>query len=139
MPSAEMMALARAVMGCAYAPYSGFRVGAVLRGANGRLYAGCNVENAASPQGICAEVAAVAAMVSDGERRIAEALVMGDGETLITPCGGCRQQLREFAADAVAVHLCDPTRVRRTVTIGELLPMAFGPDNLAGPRHGDGG
>jgi cytidine deaminase len=130
-----MMALARDVMSRAYAPYSGFRVGAVLRGANGRLYAGCNVENAAYPQGTCAEVAAVAVMVADGERRILEAVVMGEGERLITPCGGCRQHLREFAADSVPVHLCDSTGVRRTVTIGELLPMAFGPDNLAGPRH----
>src|SRR5262249_51829388 len=119
--------------------YSGFRVGAVLRGANGRLYAGCNVENAAYPQGTCAEVAAVAVMVADGERRIMEALVMSEGAGLITPCGGCRQHLREFAADTVPVHLCDPTGVRRTVTIGELLPMAFGPDNFAGPRHDDRG
>ena len=135
MPSEEMMALARAVMSRAYAPYSGFRVGAVVRGANGRLYAGCNVENAAYPQGTCAEVAAIAAMVADGERRIAEALVMSEGSLLVAPCGGCRQQLREFAADAVPVHLCDPAGVRRTATIGELLPLAFGPDHLAGPRH----
>ena len=66
-PGEEMMALAREVMNRAYAPYSKFRVGAVLRGAGGRLYAGCNVENAAYPQGICAEVAAVAVMVADAE------------------------------------------------------------------------
>ena len=100
-PSAEMIALAREVMGRAYAPYSKFRVGAVLRGANGKLYAGCNVENSAYPQGTCAEVAAIAAMVADGERRIVEALVMGEGEVLIAPCGGCRQNLREFAADRI--------------------------------------
>jgi cytidine deaminase len=110
----------------------------VLRGANGKLYAGCNVENAAYPQGICAEVAAIAVMVSDGERRILEVAVMGERETLITPCGGCRQHLREFAAGTVPVHLCDPTGVRRTVTLGELLPLAFGPDNLR-PDHDDGG
>jgi cytidine deaminase len=131
-PSAEMIALAREVMGRAYAPYSKFRVGAVLRGANGKLYAGCNVENAAYPQGACAEVGAIAAMVADGERRIVEALVMGEGDVLIAPCGGCRQQLREFAADTVPIHLCDRTGVRRTVTMGELLPLAFGPDHLAG-------
>src|SRR5262249_37920459 len=119
-----MMGLARAVMNRAYAPYSNFRVGAVLRGAHGRPYAGLNVENAAYPQGTCAEVAAIAVMVADGEHRITEALVMGEGKTLVTPCGGCRQHLREFAADSVPVHLCDPTGVRRTVTIGELLPMA---------------
>jgi len=138
-PSEDMLAMAREVMGRAYAPYSHFRVGAVLRGANGKLYAGCNVENAAYPQGLCAEVAAIAVMVADGERRIVEVAVMGAGETLITPCGGCRQHLREFAAaTSVPVHLCDPTGVRRTVTIGELLPLAFGPDSLR-TAHDDGG
>jgi cytidine deaminase len=129
-PSEEMIALARAVMGRAYAPYSKLRVGAVLRGGNGKLYAGCNVENAAFPQGTCAEVAAVAVMVADGERRIAEVLVMSEGDGLIAPCGGCRQHLREFADDATPIHLCDPAGVRRTVTMGELLPLAFGPANL---------
>ena len=135
----EMLALARSVMARAYAPYSHFRVGAVLRGANGKLYAGCNVENAAYPQGTCAEVAAIAVMVADGERRIVEAVVMGEGEALIAPCGGCRQHLSEFAAADVPVHLCDPTGVRRTITMGELLPLAFGADSLTGPDHDDGG
>jgi len=138
MPSEEMIALARSVMGRAYAPYSGFSVGAVLRGRNGRLYAGCNVENAAYPQGTCAEVAAVAVMVADGERRIVEAVVMGRGDVLIAPCGGCRQHLREFASDDTPIHLCGPEGVRRTVTMGELLPLAFGPDHLR-PGHDDGG
>jgi cytidine deaminase len=133
-PPQEMIALALDVMGRAYAPYSGFPVGAVLRGANGKLYAGCNVENAAYPQSTCAEVAAIAAMVADGERRIVEAVVVGRGEALIAPCGGCRQSLREFASDAMPIHLCGPEGVRRTVTLGELLPMAFGPDNLSRPK-----
>lgn len=133
-PPEEMIALALDVMGRAYAPYSGFPVGAVLRGANGKLYAGCNVENAAYPQSTCAEVAAIAAMVADGERRIVEAVVMGRGEALIAPCGGCRQSLREFASDAVPIHLCGTEGVRRTVTLGELLPMAFGPGNLGRPQ-----
>ena len=106
----------------------------MLRGANGKLYAGCNVENAAYPQSTCAEVAAIAAMVADGERRIVEAVVMGKGETLIAPCGGCRQSLREFASDALPIHLCGPEGVRRTVTLGEMLPVAFGPANLARPK-----
>jgi len=137
-PGSDMIEMAIEAMERAYAPYSRFRVGAVLRGANGRLYAGCNVENAAYPQGICAEVAAIAAMVADGERRIVEVAVMGEGETLITPCGGCRQHLRELSAETVPVHLCDPAGVRRTVTMGQLLPFAFGPDNLR-PDHDDGG
>jgi cytidine deaminase len=130
-PSEEMVALARAAMERAYAPYSGFAVGAVLRGRNGKLYAACNVENAAYPLGLCAEAAAIALMVADGERRIAEAVVMGHGEVLVTPCGGCRQRLREFAADTLPIHLCGPEGLRRTVTLGDLLPLPFGPDNLA--------
>jgi cytidine deaminase len=129
-PSEEMIALAREAMSRAYVPYSEFAVGAVLRGGNGKLYAGCNVENAAYPLAVCAETGAIAAMVADGERRIVEALVIGSSETLMTPCGGCRQRLREFAADTLPIHLCGPAGLRRTVTLGELLPLPFGPDNL---------
>ena len=129
-PSEEMIALAREVMSRAYAPYSRFAVGAVLRASNGKLYAGCNVENAAYPLAVCAETAAIAAMVADGERRIVEALIVGTSETLMTPCGGCRQRLSEFAADTLPIHLCGPTGLRRTVRLGELLPLPFGPDNL---------
>jgi cytidine deaminase len=130
-----MIALAQQAMARAHAPYSRFHVGAVVRAANGKLYAGCNVENAAYPEGWCAEASAIAAMVMDGERRIVEALVMGAGPALVTPCGGCRQRLREFADDSLPVHICDPAGLRRTVTLGELLPLSFGPDNLSG----DGG
>jgi cytidine deaminase len=66
-----------------------------------------------------------------GERRIIEVLVMGKGPALVSPCGGCRQRLREFALDATPVHLCDPDGLRRTVTLGELLPLSFGPVNLS--------
>jgi len=69
-------------------------------------------------------------MVADGEQHIVEAVVMGEGASVIAPCGGCRQHLREFAADETPIHLCGPEGVRRTVTMGELLPMAFGPENL---------
>src|SRR5437763_12896880 len=115
-PSEQMVALARAVMSRAYAPYSKLRVGAVVRGGNGKLYAGCNVENAAYPQGTCAEVAAVAGMVADGERRIVEVVVLSEGDILIAPCGGCRPHLCEFADEPTPIHLCDPAAVRRTVS-----------------------
>ena len=128
---AEMLELARAAMAKAYAPYSNFAVGAVLRGAGGKLYAGCNVENAAYPQGCCAEASAIAAMVMDGEHAIVEVVVMGGGAALVSPCGGCRQRLSEFAGAAVPVHICGPEGLRRTVTMGELLPLAFGPRNLS--------
>ncbi len=126
-----MFELARGAMAKAHAPYSRFRVGAVVKGANGRLYAGCNVENAAYPEGCCAETSAIAAMVMDGESKIVEVLVMGGGEGLVTPCGGCRQRIREFAADDAPIHICSPDELRRTVTLGELLPLSFGPENLA--------
>ncbi len=126
----DIVAAARAAMARAYAHYSRFKVGAALRGESGRLYAGCNVENAAYPQGWCAEASAIAAMVVAGETRIVEAAVMGGGEALCTPCGGCRQKLYEFAGDALPIHLCGPQGLRRTVTLGELLPLAFGPEKL---------
>lgn len=126
----EMLALARQAMTKSYVPYSNFAVGAVLRGANGKLYVGCNVENAAYPQSQCAEATAIGAMVMDGERKIVEALVMGHGNDLISPCGGCRQRLREFADDKTPIHLCDGTGVKQTVMLGALLPHSFGPDHL---------
>ena len=126
----DMLELARQALQSAYAPYSHFPVAAVVRGQSGRLYAGCNVENAAYPLGCCAETAAIAALVMGGETRIIEVAVLGPGEKLITPCGGCRQRLREFAAPDTPVHLCGPEGIRKTVTLGELLPMAFGPEHL---------
>jgi cytidine deaminase len=126
----DIVAAARAAMKNAYAPYSRFKVGAAVRGESGRLYAGCNVENAAYPQGWCAEASAIAAMVMAGETRIVEVAVMGGGETPCTPCGGCRQKLHEFAGGDLPIHVCGPEGLRRTVTLGELLPLAFGPGNL---------
>jgi cytidine deaminase len=129
-PILEMIELARRAMAEAYAPYSRFSVGAVLRGANGKLYAGCNVENAAYPQGCCAEASAISAMVLDGERRIVAVLVMADGPQLIAPCGGCRQRLSEFADEKTPVYLCGAEGLRHIVSLGELLPLGFGPKNL---------
>jgi cytidine deaminase len=123
--SEDMLALARQMMARAYAPYSNFHVGAVVRGKNGKLYGGCNVENAAFPVGCCAEASAISAMVADGQTRIAEILVMASGPETISPCGGCRQRLREFSADDTPVHLAAPDGVRKTVTFGELLPFSF--------------
>lgn len=127
----EMFAMARKAQAAAYAPHSRFRVGAVVRAASGRLYAGANVENAAYPVGTCAEAGAIAAMVLGGDRAIAEVLVIGDGEPLCTPCGACRQRLREFAAETTPVHVAGPQGLRRSFTLAELLPHSFGPDNLA--------
>lgn len=126
----DLLSLARTMMGRAYAPYSKFAVGAALRAEDGSVYGGCNVENAAYPQGWCAEASAIAAMIGAGRRRIVEAVVIGGGDALCTPCGGCRQKLREFAGDDLPVHVCGPEGWRRTLTLGELMPLSFGPHNL---------
>ncbi|MCJ2083116.1 cytidine deaminase [Methylobacterium sp. J-090] len=114
----------------AYAPYSRFAVGAALRDADGRVHAGCNVENAAYPVGTCAEAGAIAAMIAEGGRAIREMLVIGPGPGLVTPCGACRQRIREFAAPETMIHVADGDGVRARFTLGALLPNSFGPENL---------
>lgn len=115
----------------AYAPYSSFKVGAALRCDDGIIHVGCNVENAAYPEGICAEGGAIAAMVAAGGRKIMEIVVCGGGSGPCTPCGGCRQKLREFGALDMSVYMTDPAgQVLLVKTLGELLPDSFGPENL---------
>jgi cytidine deaminase len=114
----------------AHAPYSGFSVGAAIRAEDGRIYAGANVENAAYPQGQCAEASAIGVMVAAGARRILEIVVLGGGDGLCTPCGGCRQRIREFAAPETPIHVAGPEGLRRSFTLGELLPFSFGPETL---------
>ncbi|MGD0184834.1 MAG: cytidine deaminase [Roseiarcus sp.] len=125
-----LFAAAKAAQAQAYAPYSRFKVGAAVLTPSGAIFSGCNVENAAYPQGACAEAGAIGAMALAGERRIAEILVVGDGEGLCTPCGGCRQRIREFADASTRVHVAGPQGVRATFTLEELLPHSFGPDHL---------
>ena len=130
-PSKDLIAAAVAARLKAYAPYSKFLVGAAVRDEHGRIHAGCNVENAAYPVGNCAETGALSAMVLTGGRAAQEAAVVGAGAGLCTPCGGCRQRLREFGAPDMKVHICDESGiVRRTFTLAELLPASFGPENL---------
>ena len=112
---------------CAYAPYSEFTVGAALRTVSGAIFSGANVENAAYPMGTCAEAAAIAAMVAAGQRRIAEILIIGEGDALVTPCGACRQRIAEFAGEDAKIHIAGTAGLRATFTLGELLPAAFGP------------
>ncbi|WP_020174821.1 cytidine deaminase [Methyloferula stellata] len=123
---------ASAVRRHAYAPYSGFAVGAALLTPSGAIFSGANVENAAYPTGICAEAGAISAMIASGERQIAEMLVLGDGAALTTPCGACRQRIREFAGPDAKIHVAGPSGLKATFTLGALLPEAFGPDNLQG-------
>lgn len=128
--TAELFATAVDVQANAHVPYSRFPVGAAVRAGSGRVFAGCNVENAAYPEGICAEAAAIAAMVSAGEREIVEILTVADSTELATSCGGCRQKIREFGGPDTVIHAAGPEGVRRTFTLDELLPCSFGPEQL---------
>jgi cytidine deaminase len=119
---------ARAVREQAYAPYSGFAVGAALL-AEGRVFAGVNVENASYPISVCAERNAVAAMVAAGGRRVDAVAVVTDGATPTPPCGGCRQCLWEFGTEAVVLAVT-LTGERARWPLAELLPHAFGPSDL---------
>ena len=129
-PHQALIDAARAVRAQAHAPYSRFAVGAAVLDEQGRIHAGCNVENAAYPQGWCAETSAIAVMVAAGGKRVLAAVVCGVADAPVTPCGGCRQKLREFAADDCPVLAVDLAAVRGQYTLGGLLPHGFGPDHL---------
>ena len=129
----ELVNAAIAAMEKAYAPYSRFHVGAAILDADGQIHCGANVENAAYPIGHCAEASAIAAMIMAGKRQIVKiAVAGGSGEDgmLCTPCGGCRQRIREFAAPDVPVLIADPNGLRATFNLETLLPESFGPENL---------
>ena len=131
----ELFAAALAVQQHAYAPYSNYRVGAAVLTSSGAIFSGCNVENAAYPQGACAEAGAIAAMCAAGEREIVAVLTVCDGEAIGTCCGGCRQRLREFAAGNTPIYAAGPDGVRATFTLDELLPHSFGPEHLTEFQH----
>jgi cytidine deaminase len=127
----ELLAAATRVRLNAHAPYSGFAVGAALRDEHGRVHVGCNVENAAYPQGLCAEAVALGALVAAGGRRVTAAAVVADAPAPVTPCGGCRQKLRELAADDLPVRCANLGGAVADTTLGALLPSSFGPEALA--------
>jgi cytidine deaminase len=124
---------ARAAQARAYAPYSRYAVGAALLDEQGAVHAGCNVENAAYPQGWCAEASALSAMVMAGGTRVRAVLVLGAGGNWVTPCGGCRQKLREFCDADVPVQCATSDALGPVYTLEQLLPHSFGPDHLAQP------
>jgi cytidine deaminase len=129
----ELYDIAVAAQDHAYCPYSRYPVGAALRTASGKVFSGCNVENAAYPLGSCAEAGAITAMVLAGEHEIVELVTVTGGIVPGTPCGGCRQRIREFAQSSAVVHSITTESGHNaaiTLTIGELLPESFGPENL---------
>jgi len=128
---AELVEAAIAVRTHSYSPYSGYSVGAAVLDEKGRIHSGTNVENAAYPDGVCAETAAIAAMIAGGGRRIEAVAVAGPEGEPCTPCGGCRQRIREFAAPETPILICDPDGARARFTLTDLLPASFGPGNLS--------
>ena len=121
----SLLDAARDVRERAYAPYSNFKVGAAVRSKSGTIFQGCNVENAAYPEGTCAEAGAIAAMIASGETELVEVCVIADAEAPVTPCGGCRQKLAEFGKGEVTVRMATLDGPEMTMTLAELLPGAF--------------
>ena len=131
---AQLFAAAERVRRNAHVPYSHFPVGAAILADDGAIYAGCNVENAAYPLGNCAEASAIAMMVGAGARRITRIYITGNGADPVTPCGGCRQRIREFADLDVPV-ICQGVEGEPLVTtLAELLPHSFGPEHLGAAK-----
>lgn len=121
---------AEAIRVRAYAPYSRFHVGAAILADDGRIYSGANIENAAYPIGNCAEASAIAAMIAGGAKRITRIYVTGPGTAPVTPCGGCRQRIREFADLDVTVISHGVDGEPLVMTLDQLLPHSFGPEYL---------
>ena len=126
----KLFEAAKKVRERAHVPYSQFKVGAALLSEDKKIVVGCNVENAAYPQSQCAEASAIGNLVSQGFNNIIEVVVIGSGDILASPCGGCRQRLREFASLDTPIHMCNINGHLKTLTLAELLPDSFGPENL---------
>ena len=126
----ELFKMANSVMEKAYAPYSKFKVGAAILDNNDNYHVGCNVENAAYPIGNCAEASAIAAMMASNGTKIKAIAVTGYGELLCTPCGGCRQRIREFSSLDIPIVIGNEKNIKKIFTLKDLLPYSFGPENL---------
>ena len=126
----KLFIAARSARENAHVPYSKFKVGAALLTENNSIVIGCNVENAAYPQSQCAEATAIGNLISQGHKSIKEILVIGSGKLLCSPCGGCRQRIREFASLNIQIHMCNENGHIKTSSLHELLPHSFGPENL---------
>lgn len=109
----------------AYAPYSGYKVGAAVLTVEEKVYASCNVENVSFPCGTCAEAGAIAAMSADGGKKIKAILITADGKELVRPCGACLQRIAEFADEDIIIYLADENGVKVEYRLHELLPHVF--------------
>ena len=126
----KLFEAAKLVREKAHVPYSNFKVGAAFLTSDNNIITGCNVENAAYPQSQCADATAIGNMISNGNKKIIEIVVIGSGNLLCSPCGGCRQRIREFASLDIKIHMCNDEGHMKTSTLEELLPDSFGPENL---------
>lgn len=126
----KLFKAARDVQKKAYVPYSSFKVGAAIHADNNEIFSGCNVENISYPCGTCAEAGAIAAMIAGGGKKIREILITADGQSLITPCGACLQRIKEFSDENTLIHLADKIGIKQTLTIKDLLPLAFDDEDL---------
>jgi len=125
-----MLEKATMAMRNAYNPYSNFFVGCCIHAKNGKLYAGCNIENVSYSLTLCAEAAALSAMVTDGAREIDEVVIVADCDKIIAPCGACRQRFREFTQADVKFHLFNNQGESKVMTMAELLPFSFDAEHL---------
>ena len=123
--SHQLFEAARTAMAKAHVPYSRFPVGAAILTMDGSVYGGCNIEVASFPEGWCAETTALGHYVMGGGGQIVEIAVVAERMARVTPCGGCRQRLAEFAGPDAKVHLCDRSGIVETTTMGQLLPFGF--------------
>ena len=126
----KLFQAAKDVRDKAHVPYSKFKVGAAFLTEGDTIISGCNVENAAYPQTQCAEASAIGSLISSGYKKINEIVVIGSGSLLCSPCGGCRQRIREFASLDIKIHMCNEEGHMKTSTLEDLLPDSFGPENL---------
>ena len=126
----KLFEAAKIVRAKAHVPYSKFKVGAAILTEDNSIIVGCNVENAAYPQSQCAEASAIGNLISQGFTSIKEVVVIGSGDLLCSPCGGCRQRLREFGSLDLMIHMCNSEGHLKSSTLNDLLPDSFGPENL---------
>ncbi|MCJ8323500.1 MAG: cytidine deaminase [Rhizobiales bacterium] len=124
-PDHALVVAAKTAMENAYAPYSKYQVGAAIRAENGQIYAGCNVENAAYPEGTCAEAGAIAAMIAAGAKQIKDIVIIAVGDVEAAPCGGCRQKINEFAEPDLTIFVVSTAGDTTRYSLGEILPHSF--------------
>ncbi|MEW9674746.1 cytidine deaminase [Lentibacillus sp. L22] len=130
MEGIKLVDKAKAIRDKAYVPYSNFPVGAALLTKSGKIYTGCNIENAAYPVTCCAERVAIFKAIADGEREFKEMAVVADTPRPVPPCGSCRQVMSEFFDQSMLISLANLHNETKTITVKDLLPFSFQPEDM---------